>query len=58
MIKKYTKANKVKNTEYTENIAHNMKENTPNPKLHWSLLDKLKTSGKNDRFIRPISPKK
>ena len=35
-----------------------MKENTSNPKLYWSLLDKLKTSGKNDRFIRPISPKK
>ena len=35
-----------------------MKENTSNPKLYWSLLDKLKTSGKNDRFIRSISAKK
>ena len=58
MIKKYTKAKKAKNTECSKNIVHDMKENTPNPKLHWSLLDKLKTSGKNDRFIRLISPKK
>ena len=27
-------------------------------KLYWSLLDKLKTSGKNDKFIRSISAKK
>ena len=26
--------------------------------LYWSLLDKLKTSGKNDKFIRSISAKK
>ena len=35
-----------------------MKQNTSNPKLYWSLSDKLKTSGKNNRFIRSISPKK
>ena len=35
-----------------------MKENTSNPELYWSQLDKLKTSGKNDRFIRSISTKK
>ena len=35
-----------------------MKENKSNAKLYWSLLDKLKTSGKNDKFIILISAKK
>ena len=43
---------KQKSREYTKNIVQNMKENKSNAKLYWSLLDKLKTSGKNDRFIR------